>query len=334
VKALVYTATEETQYRDAREPEPRAGEALVKVDAVGICGSDMHAWHGHDPRRVPPLILGHEACGTVLEGPEPGRRVVCNPLITCGACEFCQTGRANLCAERELIGMQRPGAFAERIAVPARNLIPVPDGMDPAKAALTEPCATAWHALALAARASWRPMPECRALVIGGGSVGLLGGLVLKAWGAPDVRLAETNPLRRRTAASAGLEVFDPLAEPAEAAGFDLVLDAVGATATRAAAIAAVRPGGVIAHVGLLDGTGSFDARTLTLSEVTFIGVYTYTDADLRASLAALGDGRLGALDWIERRPLSEGGRAFDDLNAGRTSAAKIILTPESLEKA
>jgi alcohol dehydrogenase len=301
---------------------------LVKVEAVGICGSDMHAWHGHDPRRVPPLILGHEACGTVLDGPDPGARVVCNPLITCGACDFCQSGRSNLCAARELIGMRLPGAFAERVALPARNLIPVPDGMDPAKAALSEPCATAWHALALAARASWRPIPECRALVIGGGSVGLLAGLILKAWGTRGVHLAETNRLRRKTAAAAGLEVFDPIAAPVEPADYDLVLDAVGAVVTRAAAIAAVRPGGVISHVGLQSPAGGFDARTLTLSEVTLIGVYTYTDADLRASLAALHDGRLGSLGWIEERPLARGGQAFHDLDAGRTPAAKIILRP------
>jgi len=328
MKALIYTATEATEYRDAPEPTQGAGDALVKVEAVGICGSDMHAWHGHDPRRVPPLILGHEACGTVLDGPAPGARVVFNPLITCGVCEFCQSGRSNLCAVRELIGMRLPGAFAERVALPARNLIPVPEGMDPAKAALTEPCATAWHALALAARASWRPVPECRTLVIGGGSVGLLGGLILKAWGARGVRLAETNGLRRETAAAAGLEVFDPIVAPADPADYDLVLDAVGAVATRVAALTAVRPGGVIAHVGLQDWAGPFDARTLTLSEVTVIGVYTYTDADLRASLAALHDGRLGTLDWIEVRPMADGEQAFHDLDAGCTPAAKIILKP------
>ena len=95
----------------------------------------------------------------------------------------------------------------------------------------------------------------------------------------------------------------------------------------RAAALAAVTPGGVVAHVGLQDGGGPFDARTLTLSEITLIGVYTYCEADLRAALGALNDDRLGALDWIEQRPLAEGGQAFHDLDAGRTPAAKIILT-------
>ena len=328
MKALVYTGTEQTELRDEPDPSPAPGEALVGIEAAGICGSDMHAWHGLDPRRVPPTILGHEACGRVLEGREAGRRVVINPLIACGACDHCGSGRTNLCAARELVGLRRPGAFAERVAVPERNLIPVPDGLEPAQAALTEPCATAWHALLLAARASWRPLDEGRALVIGGGSVGLLAALILADWGVRALRLAETSPLRRETAAAAGLPAFDPTAEPAEAAAYDLVLDAVGSEATRAAAIAAVRPGGVIAHLGLQESGGAFDARTLTLSEVTLLGVYTYTDADLRASLAALAGGRLGALDWIERRPLAEGGQAFHDLNLGRSRAAKIVLTP------
>lgn len=328
MKALVYTGTKETAYRDEPDPQPGPDDALIRIEAVGICGSDMHAWHGHDARRVPPLILGHEACGTVLEGGQAGQRVVLNPLIACGGCRYCVEGRSNLCPARDLIGMRRPGAFSERIAIPKRNLIPVPEGMDPAEAALTEPCATAWHALALAARTAWRPVAESRALVIGGGSVGLLGGLILRAWGVAEVRLAETNALRRQTASKAGLVTFDPLTEPAEAAGYDLVFDAVGSAPTRRAAVDAVAAGGVVAHVGLQEPAGDFDARKLTLSEITFVGVYTYGEADLRASLAALHDGRLGALEWIERRSLAEGGRAFEDLDAGRSAAAKVVLAP------
>ncbi|MBE9063357.1 zinc-binding dehydrogenase [cf. Phormidesmis sp. LEGE 11477] len=171
-------------------------------------------------------------------------------------------------------------------------------------------------------------MAESRALVIGGGSVGLLGALILKAWGAAEVRLAETNALRRETAAAAGLDAFDPIAEPPVSGSFDLVLDAVGMVATRRAATQAAAPGGVVAHVGLQEPAGDFDARSVTLSEITFVGVYTYTETDLRASLAALQDGRLGSLTWIDQRPLAEGGRAFEDLDAGRSSAAKVILRP------
>ena len=328
MKALVYSNTCEVTYRDEADPIAGAGDALVQIDAVGICGSDMHAYHGHDPRRVPPLILGHEAAGVVLDGDLAGRAVVLNPLITCGRCDYCTTGRANLCADRELIGMRLAGAFAERIAIPERNLILLPAGMDPATAALTEPCATAWHAVALAARAAYRPLAENAALVIGGGSVGLLGALILKAQGCRRVILAETNPLRRETARLAGLTVVDPTSDPPEADSFELVLDAVGGARTRSAAIEAVRPGGVIAHVGLMDSDGPFDIRTLTLSEVTFIGVYTYGEADLRASLDALHRGALGSLDWVEERSLAEGAAAFADLDAGNTAAAKIVLRP------
>ena len=328
MKALVYTANEETTFRDEPEPVPDTGDALVRIDAVGICGSDMHAWHGHDPRRVPPMILGHEAAGTVLDGTLQGRKVVLNPLISCGSCGYCNSGRTNLCQSRDLIGMVRPGAFAERIAIPERNLIPMPEDMSPTQAALTEPCATAWHAVALASRAMWRPIAEADALVIGGGSVGLLGALILSHFGCNEVRLAETNPLRRGTAEGCGIQTLDPLSKPIEAGSFDLVLDAVGSEKTRSMSIQAVRPGGVISHLGLQEWAGEFDARTLTLSEITFIGVYTYTEADLRASLAALHAGALGNLDLLEERPLAEGSRAFHDLNEGRTPAAKIVLRP------
>ena len=139
MKALVFTAEQEMTFRDEAPPNPGPGDALIAVESVGICGSDMHAYLGHDDRRVPPLILGHEAVGRVLEGDNPGQRVVLNPLITCGKCSDCLSGRQNLCAERDLIGMYRAGAFAEQIAIPEANLIPVPEDMNAAKAALTEP---------------------------------------------------------------------------------------------------------------------------------------------------------------------------------------------------
>ncbi|MCP3690175.1 MAG: alcohol dehydrogenase catalytic domain-containing protein, partial [Gammaproteobacteria bacterium] len=107
MKALVYTDTLELQYRDEADPAAVHGEAIVSIEAVGICGSDMHAYHGHDARRIPPLILGHEAVGVVQDGKQKGRRVVLNPLISCGVCTPCLAGRSNLCVSRELIGMRR-----------------------------------------------------------------------------------------------------------------------------------------------------------------------------------------------------------------------------------
>jgi alcohol dehydrogenase len=330
MKALVYTAPHEVTLRDEPDPVTGANDVLLAVEAAGICGSDLHAYHGRDPRRNPPLILGHELAARVVDGPRAGERVTVNPLITCGRCEYCVTGRDNLCAHRTMIGMTRPGGFAERIAVPERSLIEVPEGMSARAAALTEPAATALHALNLALRAAARPLPEAKLLVIGGGAVGLLSALLARAYGGRDVALAETNPLRRAAASAAGdLHVLDP-ADPrtrAESA-IDIVIDAVGAKATRNAALAAVKPGGVVVHIGLADWASEIDMRKLTLAEITLIGTYTYSTADLRATVAALHEGAFGALEWVEERTLAEGPAAFADLHAGRSGAAKILLRP------
>jgi alcohol dehydrogenase len=329
MKALVYTDPREVIYRDEPDPSPGPGDLVVRVDAVGICGSDMHAYLGHDARRVPPLILGHEAAGSVVEGAAAGRRGVINPLVACGECDDCLGGRANICTARKLIGLNYAGAFAERVAVPEQNLIPIPDDMDAAHAALTEPAATALHAVALAGRASWRPLDEAEALVIGGGSIGLLTALMLAHRGCRRIVLAETNPLRRETARRAGaFQVVDPTTDGVEENHFDLVMDAVGGAASRRAAVSAVRPGGVIVHIGLMDNEGGMDVRKMTLSEVTFIGTYTYTPVDFRATVQKLYTGALGSLDWIEQRPLAEGPAAFDDLLNDRSAAPKIVLRP------
>ena len=330
MKALVYTAPDEVIYRDEPGPALADGEVVLRIEAVGICGSDMHAYHGHDPRRVPPMILGHEFCGTIVEGPGRGRRTTGNPLITCGTCEFCVQGRNNLCANRTMVGMTRAGAYAELMSIPVTSLVEVPQDMAPAKVALVEPAATAVHALNLVMRASVRPLPECAVLVIGGGAIGMLAALLARRYGVRRLTVAETNALRRASVDQAvGCATFDPRAGGAPADGtVDVVVDAVGSKTTRAAAFAAVKPGGVVMHIGLQDWASEIDMRKLTLAEVTLIGTYTYTTADLRATVAALDEGAFGDRAWVEERPLADGAAAFRDLAAGRSAAAKIVLRP------
>jgi len=331
MKALVYTGPKQIVLQESPDPSPSDGDVLIEIGAVGICGSDMHAYLGHDERRPAPLILGHEAAGVVRGGAMDGKRVVVNPLVTCGVCRDCLSGRENLCAKREIISMPpRQGAFAEKIAVPMRNIIEIPAGLDMTRAALAEPLATSWHGVTLADRHAERPLAEARALVMGAGAVGLGAALALRAFGCPDVTVAETNALRRTTATSQGFDkVVDPTADGALEAGFaDVVIDAVGNKHTRAAAVRSARPGSVIVHIGLGDGVDGFDARRVTLQEITFVGAYTYTMTDFRATLAAMASGALGNLDWIEARALEDGIQAFDDLLEGRTGAAKIILNP------
>ena len=328
MKALVYTAPNQVTFRE--EPDPVVGdnEVLLRIDAVGICGSDMHAYHGHDPRRNPPLILGHEIAGTIVGGTEAGRRVTVNPLIHCGDCNYCVQGRNNLCSNRSMVGMTRPGAYAELMTIPERCLIAIPQDMSVRAAALTEPAATALHAVLLAQRALQRPLPEASTLILGAGAIGLLAALLLRSYGS-RVTLAETNPLRRASAANhAGCATFDPSERNVWRAGFEFVIDAVGSKLTRSTSLAAVKPGGVVLHIGLQDWASEIDMRRLTLDEITLIGAYTYSTADMRATVDALYRGVFGDLAWVEERSLQYGAQAFADLDGRRTASAKIVLRP------
>ncbi|MFP7673416.1 alcohol dehydrogenase catalytic domain-containing protein [Marivita sp. S0852] len=324
MKALVYDGVETLTYRDMPDPEPQAGEHLIRVEAVGICGSDMHAYLGHDDRRPAPLILGHEVAGVIETGPLAGKRVTVNPLVTCGTCPACSSQRENLCPSRQIISMRpREGAFAQYISMPKANLVDVPDGIPLTRAALAEPLAVSWHAARLALDAL-HPGMERKALVIGGGAIGLAASLALKAMGVPDVTLVEPNDARRAFLADACDETVVTRTD----AAFPLVIDAVGYAATRAMASAQALPGGVIAHVGLGEDLGGLDVRRMTLQEITFIGTYTYTAQDFRDTAQAIFDGRLGPLDWVQTRPLHDGPAAFNDLRAGQVATPKIVLTP------
>lgn len=331
MRALVYTQPNHVELQIVPDPVPELGDALVVVEAVGLCGSDIHAYLGHDERRPPPFILGHEVAGTILEGSEKGKRVTVNPFITCGKCEDCQDGRTHLCAKRQVISMPpRNGAFAPLLAMPERNLFEIPPDFPASKAALTEPIACGWHAVNLAERAALRPLAASRCVVLGGGAIGLGAALVLSSRGAGEIFIAETNPIRHDMLRKAGpFTVYDPSSEDGPQAGSaHIVIDAFGGEASRKAASALARQGGVIVHIGLAGGEAGLDTRRMTLQEITFIGSYTYTMSDFRETLAAIVCGRLGPLDWTEQRALTDGPQAFSELVSGKTAAAKIIFRP------
>ena len=328
MKALVYDGPEQLGFRDVPDPVAGPGQQLIRVEAVGICGSDMHAYLGHDERRPASLILGHEAAGTIVGGPRDGERVTLNPLVTCGTCPACLSGKDNLCPTRMIISMPpREGAFAQFVTMRDENLVTVPDDISLAKASLAEPIGCGWHTVRLARQALGR---DGNALVIGGGAIGLGAALSLTAQGITDVTVLEPNAVRRAyLIESCGQNAIAP-DDLAASALFDIVIDGVGYAATRATASAHARPGGVIGHIGLGEATGGLDIRRMTLQEITFIGTYTYTAQDFRDTAAAIFNGRLGPLDWTEARPLADGAAAFADIRAGRTAAPKIVLEPHS----
>lgn len=335
MRALVYTQPNEVKIQEYRSPVLAPDEVILKIDAVGICGSDMHAYHGHDPRRKPGLVLGHEFAGTVVESASTlflrGARVTGNPLITCGSCDFCLQGRNNLCSNRTMVGMTRPGAFAEYMSIPASSLIPIPDDMAAEVAALTEPAATAVHAIELSARALRVALRESKVLVLGGGAIGMFVALLLKYRGIASLDVAEVQDQRRAAIArQVGCGLIDPRTEVIRADAYDLVVDCVGSAVTRVSSFESIRPGGVIMHVGLQDWASEIDMRKLTLAEITLLGTYTYTTIDLKTTVDYLYKGVFGSCDWVDCRPLDQGPAAFQDLHHGRSTSAKILLKPFS----
>ena len=324
MKALVYYGPKAVSYREVPDPIPSQDNVLIKIRAVGICGSDMHAYLGHDERRPAPLILGHEAAGIISGGNRDGERVTINPLVSCGTCLSCRNGRENICPNRQVISMPpREGAFAQYVNMPEGNLVAVPSDYCLRKAALVEPLAVGWHTAKLAVHAIDINM-EKRALVIGGGAIGLATALALKAMGIDDIVISELNPLRREYLQ----EHIDANVVEKTEGSFPIVIDAVGFGSTRAVASQLVSPGGVITHVGLGDNADGLDVRRITLQEITFIGTYTYTVQDFKDTAEALFAGRLGLLEWIDTRPLSEGKASFRDLLGNTVAAPKIVLEP------
>jgi len=334
MKALVYTNKEELTYKDFNNPVLVNGESIIKVSASGICGSDMHAYHGKDERRIPPLILGHEISGIIEEGSHKGKKVVLNPLITCGECRYCKSEREHLCPKRVLLGMNRPierqGGFAELVLVPDKNIYELPKDLEMKKAPIAEPTAVSLHAVELSEKSINKPIKDLKILVIGGGAIGLICALILeKVKKCNSVILSEPNESRLNTCSkNLKSKCLNPKDPEVDNNTFDLIFDTVGLEITRQTAIKLANPGASIIHIGLTQPSGIFDFRKATLQEITFIGTYCYTNKDFAKTLDILNKNEIGDLNWIEFRDLSKGAEAFKQIHDGTCSSPKIILIP------
>jgi len=332
--ALVYTETQKIEYREEKNPTEKQGESILKIQASGICGSDMHAYHGKDDRRIPPLILGHEVSGIIQNGKFKDKTVVLNPLISCEKCDYCKNKREHLCPERTMIGMSRPikreGGLAELVSVPEKNIYEVPKALDTKEAALAEPAAVALHAVILAEQTLKKSLAESKVLVQGAGAIGLLCGLILsKDKNCKNIVLSDPNK-KRLDECSKYLDAkfVNPTDKSIKENDFDLVMDSVGLEASRQQAIHVVSPGGSIVHIGLTQPSGTFNFRKLTIQEITLIGTYCYTNNDFKNTLNLLTNKKLGSLEWIEYRELKKGAAAFKEIHDGTCVAPKIILIP------
>ena len=292
----------------------------------------MHAYHGMDERRIPPLILGHEVSGIINQGKESGKKVVLNPLITCGSCDYCKNGREHLCTKRIILGMNKPierqGGFAEYVSIPNKNIYELPKDLSMKEAPIAEPCAVALHAVELGEKEISKPIKDSKALLIGAGAIGLLCGLILsKVKNCKDIVIVDPNDKRLRESIKyLDADGFNPESKNILRDNFDIVFDTVGLETTRQQAIKCIKPGGIIIHIGLTQPAGNFDFRKATLQEITFIGTYCYTNKDFEKTLNILNTKKIGSLEWIEYRNLKEGSSAFKEIHNGTCSAPKIIL--------
>jgi L-iditol 2-dehydrogenase len=343
MKALVLKAHRRFAVEEVPTPSPEADEVLVRVRACGICGSDVHGIDGSTGRRIPPLVMGHEAsgeiagAGTGVSGWVPGDRVTFDSTVHCGRCWHCLRGDVNLCDHRRVIGVscaeyRRDGAFAEFVAVPARSLYRLPDNVTFEQAALVEAVSVAVHAVRRTPLAS-----DSKAAVIGTGMIGLLIVQVLKAQGcasiiAIDIDESRLEMARRfgatETIVSGSSNVANKVSQLTQGRGADAAFEVVGIGATLMMAVDCVRKGASITLVGNLTPTVELPLQAVVTRQLTLIGTCA-SAGEYPECLELISSGKVDVTTFVSATsPLEGGAHWFERLHAGEKGLMKVLLKP------
>lgn len=331
MQALVYEGPKLMNMREQQIPELKEGEVLIRVEVVGICGSELGGYLGHNSLRKPPLVMGHEFSGEVVKLGQGvlrialGERVTVNPLVTCKSCRHCLNGASQLCPTRQLLGAHRPGAFAEYIAVPESNVYALPANVSYEQGAFVEPFACAVHLCRIALLT-----PRDRLVIYGAGPIGLFVLLTAQVYGLQNIIVVDLNESRLEIAAEFGAIVVTDIskAEGVSMGSFDIAIDAVGAGITRQLSIRAVRPGGTVIFTGLHEAEATLPINDMIRSEITTKGAFAYATEDFETALEWIGQERVNLMPWTEQFPIAEGGACFEKLINGPGKVAKILLKP------
>ncbi len=328
----------------AEMPVPAFGddEVLVRVRACGVCGSDVHGFDGSTGRRIPPLVMGHEAAGVVervgaaVTDLSPGDRVTFDSTVSCGSCDFCRRGQINLCDRRTVLGVscgdyRRHGAFAEYVNVPARIAYRLPDALPFEHAALIEAVSVAVHAVALK-----KPSPSDHVAVIGCGMIGLLIVQVLRAEGCTSIIAVDVDDSRVAMAmqlgATAGFDGRSDVPQTMRRAtggkGADQAFEVVGRSETVQAAVRSVRKGGVVTLVGNLSPMVEVPLQDVVSRQLTLLGSCA-SSGEYPACIDLMARGVIDVAPLISATaPLDEGPQWFDRLHRGDEKLMKVILRP------
>ncbi|NOY09561.1 MAG: alcohol dehydrogenase catalytic domain-containing protein [Spirochaetes bacterium] len=351
MKALVYSDWNTLKIKDVAEPKPESGEAVIRVEACGICGSEIESFKTSSKRRIPPLILGHEFCGTVekIQAESsflvPGMPVAVNSVIPCGNCNACKRGETNLCENRKVFGMNMPGGMAEYAAVPVTSLYPLPGSLDPVSGALAEPLAVSIHLLNRipvryvetdgSADKKCYQSKKPRAAIIGMGTIGLMilqASLVLKN---AEVLVIDVQDTNLKTAGELGaIAAVNPLRTDAEKAcrdfsygdGLDFCIDAIGLSETKETALKVIRPGGSAGWFGLREDRTGISSYDVITAEKQIIGSYGAKKEDYMLAVELLSSGKVRAGNWVKIFTFNKAVEGFYSMMKGEVIKSVIMV--------
>jgi L-iditol 2-dehydrogenase len=323
-------------------PEPGPNEVLIRVAACGICGSDVHGYDGSSGRRIPPIVMGHEAAGTIaaigpgVNGLSEGDRVTLDSTVYCGECANCLRGNVNLCDRRQVLGVscgdyRRAGAFAEFVAVPARIVYRLPQNLPFAEAALLEAVAVALHAVSLVPISA-----GSTALVVGAGTIGLLLQQALRVAGCSRVLVADVDPTRlalsrdlgATKALSADSDLIQQILQLTDGMGVDIAAEAVGKSETVNTAIDSVRKGGNVLLVGNISPQVTLPLQKVVTRQIRLQGSCA-SAGEYSTAIELLSIGKIRVKPLITAiAQLDDGPQWFERLYAREPNLMKVVLTP------
>jgi L-iditol 2-dehydrogenase len=342
MKALLLSQYRHLELTDLAVPVPERDEVLIRVAACGICGSDVHGYDGSSGRRIPPIIMGHEAAGTIaavgegVNGLTEGDRVTLDSTVYCGECPPCRRGDINLCDNRQVLGVscgdyRRAGAFAEFVVAPARIIHRLPETLSFSDAALLEAVAVALHAVSLV------PVtPRSTALVVGAGTIGLLLQQALRVAGCSRVFVTDVDPSRLKLSQalgatatlSAGAGLTPQVLELTDGLGVDIAIEAVGNSATVNAAIDSVRKGGSVVLVGNISPEVTLPLQKVVTRQIRLQGSCA-SAGEYPKAIELVSSGTIRVKPLISAvAPLHEGPQWFERLYAREPNLMKVVLTP------
>ena len=343
MQALLLESYNELKLKDVPIPEFGPEDVLIRVKACGICGSDVHGYDGSTGRRIPPLIMGHEAAGIVhsagrdVQSFKPGDRVTFDSTISCGACRFCAAGAVNLCEKRQVLGVscgeyRRNGAFAEYVSVPARIVYALPDEFSFAHAALIEAVSVAVHAAKIT-----EIRPGSTAVVIGAGMIGLLSVQAFRHYGCDRVFAVDVDQTRLKMARDLGAtdtfvgstsEIVSRVLDVTDGRGADIAVEAVGAQDPITTAIECVCSGGTVTLIGNVSPKVEIPLQRVVSRQLRMLGSCA-SAGEYPECISLMQKGAIRVESLISAvAPLSDAAGWFERLHAHEPGLMKVVLEP------